>query len=137
MKERRIFRDILAVISNLFSKESIMTTEVTETKDSQPTPTVVVSEEARPTVEVNEEAPAVTLVQALPAAMAAFLAKVGALNTARGGVVAAVDSKVAAQAQLEAAQLGENDARQSVADTSREAMSFRDEVVSILQSWTP
>ena len=75
--------------------------------------------------------------QALQSAVSAFTTKVGALSTARSGVKVAEDERVAAETQLALALAGEKGAANSVSDISQEAVSARDEVVSILQSWTP
>ena len=78
-----------------------------------------------------------TFAQLLVVAVAAFSSQLGALNTARGGVTAAADSKVSAQTQLSSALQVEKEAVASEAQVSDLAIAARDEVVVILQAWTP
>ena len=85
--------------------------------------------------EVVVETP--TFAQLLVIAVAAFSAQLGALNTARGGVTASEDSKVAAQTQLASALQTEKEATASEQLVRDAAIVARDNVVAVLQAWTP
>ena len=87
------------------------------------------------TTQTVELAP--TFAQALVVAVAAFSAQLGALNTARGGVTAAADSKVTAQTALASAEQVELDAVASESEVEDLAVAARDAVVVILQAWAP
>ena len=78
-----------------------------------------------------------TFAQSLQKAVAAFGTQLGALNTARGGVTAAGESKAATEAQLTSDQQVEKEAVASEAQISGMAVAARDDVVVILQAWTP
>ena len=78
-----------------------------------------------------------TFAQALQGAVSAFTSRLGALNTARGGVEAALEDRVIAQAQLDSALAGQASAAATEAEIAKAALLDRDEVVSILQSWAP
>ena len=81
--------------------------------------------------------PVETFAQSLQAAVSAFSTQLGALNTARGGVTAAADSKIAAQTQLASAQEVEKQAVASETTEEDSAVLARDKVVVILQAWAP
>ena len=78
-----------------------------------------------------------TFAQSLVIAVAAFSAQLGALSTARGGVTTAAEGKASAQTQLTSAQEVEKEAVASEAQVKDLALAARDEVVVILQGWTP
>ena len=78
-----------------------------------------------------------TFAQSLVIAVAAFSTQLGALSTARGGVTTAAEGKVSAQTQLTSAQEVEKEAVASEAQVKDLAIAARDEVVVILQGWTP
>ena len=78
-----------------------------------------------------------TFAQSLQSAVSKFSTQLGALNTARGAVTAAADSKAAAQIQLTSAQEVEKEAGVSESTVEDSAVAARDEVVVILQAWTP
>ena len=86
---------------------------------------------------VDAPVQAPTFAQLLVVAVAAFSTQLGALNTARGGVTAAAEGKVSAQTQLSSALQVEKEAVASEAQVSDLAIAARDEVVVILQAWTP
>ena len=87
--------------------------------------------------EMPSEVDVQTFAQALQGAVSEFTAQVGALNTAHGGVSAAADSVVAAEVQIASARSEERGAIATHAEASKAALTARDEVVEILQSWTP
>ena len=78
-----------------------------------------------------------TFAQTVQASVLAFSTQMSALKTARGSVNEASESKVAAQTQLTSAEEGHTTAMESAADAAKLALTARDDLVTVLQSWVP
>ena len=87
--------------------------------------------------ETGENKPEQTFAQALQDAISEFTAGVSSLNGAKGRVSEAEDGEAMAQTQLESARETRAYTVNTLAETSQVAMAARDNLVSILQSWTP